>query len=46
VIIRVFPNSGEYDDVEVDIQRTSTTTVTAVFATAPASNAYRVVVVG
>ena len=46
VIIRVFPNSGEYDDVEVDVQRTSTTTTTLVFATAPASNAYRVVVLG
>lgn len=46
VIVRVFPNSGEYDDVEVDVQRTSTTTVTLVFATAPASNAYRVVVIG
>jgi len=46
VIIRVFPNSGEYDDVEVDVQRTSTTTATLVFATAPASNAYRVVVIG
>lgn len=46
VIVRVFPNSGEYDDVEVDVQRTSTTTVTLVFATAPASNAYRVVVLG
>ena len=46
VIIRVFPNSGEYDDVEVDVQRTSTTTATLVFATAPGSNAYRVVVLG
>jgi hypothetical protein len=46
VIIRVFPNSGTYDDVEVDVQRTSTTTATLVFATAPASNAYRVVVIG
>jgi hypothetical protein len=46
VIIRVFLNSGEYDDVEVDVQRTSTTTATLVFATAPASNAYRVVVIG
>jgi hypothetical protein len=46
VIIRVFPNSGQYDDVEVDVQRTSTTTTTLVFATAPASNAYRVVVMG
>ena len=46
VIIRVFPNSGQYDDVEVDVQRTSTTTATLVFATVPASNAYRVVVIG
>lgn len=46
VIIRVFPNSGQYDDVEVDVQRTSTTTATLIFATAPASNAYRVVVMG
>jgi hypothetical protein len=46
VLVRVYPNSGEYDDVEVDVQRTSTTTVTVVFATAPASNAFRVVVVG
>jgi len=46
VIVRVFPNSGEYDDTEVDVQRTNTTTVTLVFATAPASNSYRVVVLG
>lgn len=46
VVVRTFPNSGEYDDVEVDVQRTSITTVTVVFATAPASNAYRVVVLG
>lgn len=46
VIVRVFPNSGNYDDVEVDVYRPSTTTCTLVFATAPASNAYRVVVIG
>ena len=46
VIVRVFPNSGNYDDVEVDVYRPSTTTCTLVFATAPASNAYRVVVLG
>jgi hypothetical protein len=46
VQVSVFPNSGTYDDVEVDVQRTSTNDVTLVFATAPASNAYRVVVVG
>lgn len=46
VIIRVFTNSGSYDDIEVDVTRPSTTTATLVFATAPAANAYRVVVLG
>lgn len=46
VQVSVFPNSGSYDDVEVDVQRTSVNAVALVFATAPASNAYRVVVVG
>lgn len=46
VIVRVFPNSGQYDDVEVDVQRTSVNAVALVFASAPAVNAYRVVVIG
>ena len=46
VIVRVFPNSGNYDDVEVDVYRPTTTTCQLVFATAPAANAYRVVVMG
>jgi hypothetical protein len=46
VIVRVFPNSGQYDDVEVDVQRTSVNAVALVFSSAPATNAYRVVVIG
>jgi hypothetical protein len=46
VVVRVYPNSGQYDDVEVDVQRTTVNAVALVFATAPASNAFRVVVVG
>ena len=46
VTVAVFPNSGTYDDVVVDVGRTSFNEVTLVFATAPSSNAYRVVVVG
>jgi hypothetical protein len=46
VTVVVFPNSGTYDNVEVDVGRTSVNAVTLVFATAPASNAYRVVVIG
>jgi hypothetical protein len=46
VQVSVFPNSGTYDDVEVDVGRTSVNAVTLVFATAPSSNAYRVVVIG
>lgn len=44
VIARVFTNSGVYDEVEVDIERTSTSTITVRFAVAPSSNAYRCVV--
>lgn len=46
VTVVVFPNSGTYDNVEVDVGRTSVNEVTLVFATAPSSNAYRVVVIG
>lgn len=46
VQVAVYLNSGNYEEVEVDVERTSTTTVTLRFAVAPAANAYRVVVVG
>jgi hypothetical protein len=45
VIVQVFDNST-HDTVEVDVVRTNTNTVTVSFSVAPASNAYRVVVIG
>lgn len=46
VMVQVYTNSGSYDEVEVDIQRTSINTVTVIFATAPATAAYRAVIQG
>ena len=45
VQVQVFSNST-YDTVEVDVVRTDSSTVTVSFATAPSTNAYRVVIVG
>ena len=45
VAVNVYDNST-YETVEVDIVRTDADTVTVSFATAPGSNAYRVVVIG
>lgn len=45
VVVNVYDNSA-YDTVEVDVVRTDTNTVTVTFASAPATDAYRVVVVG
>jgi hypothetical protein len=46
VKVEVFRNSGNYDTVLVDVYRTSVNAARLVFAAAPASNAYRVVVIG
>lgn len=43
--VQVYDNAT-YDTVEVDVVRTDANTVTVSFATAPANNAYRVVVIG
>jgi len=45
VLVQVYDNAT-YETVEVDVVRTSTSVVTITFATAPSSNAYRVVVTG
>lgn len=44
VQVEIYRNSGNYDTVLAEIQRTSVNQITVVFDTAPASNAYRVVV--
>lgn len=45
VTVQVYDIST-YETVEVDVVRTNTTTATVTFASAPATNSYRVVVVG
>lgn len=45
VVVNVY-DSSTYETVEVDVVRTNTNTVTVTFASAPSSNAYRVVVIG
>ena len=46
VDVSVFRNSGNYDKVIVDIQHTTVNAVTIVFNSAPASNAFRAVILG
>jgi len=46
VIAKVYLNSGTYEVVAVDIEYTSTTTLTLRFAVAPTAAQYRVVVMG
>lgn len=46
VIVSFFRNSGNYDEAIPDVQHSTTNTLTLVFASAPASAAWRVVVIG
>ena len=46
VTVQIFENNADYNQIEADVQHTSTSVVTIKFAVAPSSNEYRVVVVG
>jgi hypothetical protein len=46
VVVEVFRNSSPWDTVECDVQRNSTSQVTLLFAVAPTSNQFTVVVHG
>lgn len=46
VHVAVYALTGSYGEIIVDIEHTDANTVTIRFASAPASNAYRVVVMG
>lgn len=45
-IVQVRETSGSYAQVQVDVEYTSVNTVTLLFATAPAANAYRAIIIG
>jgi len=46
VTVQIFENNADYNQIEADVQHTSNSVVTIKFAAAPATNEYRVVVVG
>jgi hypothetical protein len=46
VVVQVYQASGNYEQVTCDVSLPTTNTARLNFAAAPASNAYRVVVMG
>lgn len=46
VVVHVYDNNSPYAQVFVDVEHTTANTVTVAFATAPATDRYRVVVIG
>lgn len=46
VQVSIFYNSGNYDEILVEIQRPTVNSVTIVFSSAPTSNQFKVVVIG
>jgi hypothetical protein len=45
-VVVMVRDASTHDEILVDVQMTSVNTVTLTFAVAPASNAYKVVVIG
>jgi len=46
VMVSVYTNSGSYDEVQCDVEKTDANTVTLRFAVAPTTNQYAVAVIG
>jgi hypothetical protein len=46
VLVAVYRNSGNYDEVEVEVRRNNVNSVDLLFATAPTTNQYKVVILG
>ena len=46
VLVNVYSTATPWDTVECDVERTSTTTITLRFATAPTTNQFTCVVIG
>ena len=46
ITVQIFENSADYNQIEADVQHSTTNTITIKFAEAPSVNEYRVVVVG
>lgn len=46
VTVAVYTNSGVFDEIECDVQHTSTNTITLLFSVAPTTSQFRVVVLG
>ncbi len=44
--VQVYRNSGNYDEIECEVRRTSTSALTLLFTTAPSSNQFTAVVTG
>ena len=46
ITVQIFENSADYNQIEADVQHTTSNTITVKFGEAPSVNEYRVVIVG